>query len=260
MEDSEEVDHAENLLEGQTLGVLGVTVAVQLSILEHQHAKTSCVVGTEADLGKMRVQETTEFGALAQVPQTGEEFKVNADLLGEHVVVQAPHSVGVVLREQFGNEMIMLRIITDTSVNLEGGAHLSTADFTVLHQAADSGLARERGQHVLDLVLVDDHPHPVRGDVLLGDGDGLNVPVPALDAPLNALRQLPDVLQFLHGLSVVWAHEVGDTDLQWNVGITTTVPSAYVVLSTAKCNDLPPPPVSHLNNFNFSNNNSLSDC
>ena len=215
VEDSQEVDDAENLFEGQTLGVLGVAVTVQLGILEYQDAQTSCVVGAEADLGKMRVQEAAESGAVADVPQTGEEFKVNANLLGEHVVVQTPDSVGVVLRQQFGNKMIMLLlVITNKRVNLEGCAHLSTADFTVLHLTADSGLAGDGGGEVLDLVLVDDHPHPVGRDVLLGDGDGLDVAVPALDAPLDALRQLPDVLQFLHGLSVVWPHQPGDTDLQ----------------------------------------------
>ena len=98
VEDSQEVDDAENLFEGQTLGVLGVAVAVQLGILEYQDPQTSGVVGAEANLGKMRVQEAAEFGAVADVPQTGEEFKVNADLLGEHVVVQTPDSVGIVLR------------------------------------------------------------------------------------------------------------------------------------------------------------------
>merc|ERR1719411_1916796 len=110
--------------------------------------------------------------------------------------------------------MIMfLLVITNARVNLEGCAHLSTADFTVLHQTADSSLPGDGGRQVLDLVLVDDHPHPVGRDVLLGDGDGLDVAVPALDAPLDALRQLPDVLQFLHSLSIVWPHQSGDTDL-----------------------------------------------
>ena len=128
--------------------------------------------------------------------------------------------------------MLLLLVLNDTGVNLECGAHLSTADFTVLHPAAERGLAGQTGRlGVLDLVLVDDHPHPVHGDVLLSNGDGLDVAVPTLDPSLNTFRQLPDVLEFLHGLSIVRSHHVGDTDLSWNVSLLQCRDSEYIDLT-----------------------------
>ena len=47
-------------------------------------------------------------GVETDVPHGGEEFKVNADLLGEYIVVQTPDSVGVISGEELGNEMIAL--------------------------------------------------------------------------------------------------------------------------------------------------------
>merc|ERR1711936_338654 len=101
----------------------------------------------------------------------------------------------------------------DPGVYLESCTHLAAADLAVLHLAVDLRLPADRRLEILDLVLVDDHPHPVVRDVLVRDGDGLDVPVPAPDTSLDTFRHLPDLQELVLGLGIVRAQEIRDADL-----------------------------------------------
>ena len=111
VEHSQEVDDTQHLAEGQTFRIVGMSVARHLGVLEDEDTQTLCVVGAEAHFRQTGVEEATQGTVQTNRLHGGEEFKVNADLLSEDVVVQTPDTVGVVCWQQLGDEMIILFVL-----------------------------------------------------------------------------------------------------------------------------------------------------
>ena len=135
VEPGHEVDGADDLVQGQALGVHRVEVALLQRALEHEDPGPVHVVGAVNALRDVRGQEGLQLGVRTELLQTGQQFKINANFLFENIGLKNIQPVGVICGQNLGNEGVVLSLAVrgDTGVDLAGDAHVTGADFAVIH-------------------------------------------------------------------------------------------------------------------------------
>ena len=135
VEPGHEVDGADDLVQGQALGIHWVKVSLLQGALEHQDPGSVHVVGAVHALRDVCGQEGLQDGVRTELLQTGQQFKINANFLFEDIGLKNIQPVGVICWQELGNEgvVLILAVRGDTGVDLAGDAHVAGADLAVTH-------------------------------------------------------------------------------------------------------------------------------
>lgn len=135
VEPGHEVDSADDLVQGQPLWVHRVKITLLQRALKHQHPGPVHVVGAVHALRDVRGKEGLQHCVRTKLLQTGQQFKINANLFFENIGLKNIHSVGIICGQKLGNEGVVLTLAVrgDTGVDLARDAHVARADFAVSH-------------------------------------------------------------------------------------------------------------------------------